>query len=112
MPQKKIELDLVQIEALAGRGLSHAEICDVVGISERTLYARKRDNAEFAEAIKKGRSKSHAVVANALFELAKSGNLGAIIWYEKSRCGMSEDKALLDRIAKLESIAEQQNKPD
>lgn len=90
MARKKIELDISQIEALAGRGLTHAEICDVVGICETTLYQRKRESADFEEAIKKGRSKSHAVVANSLFELAKSGNLGAIIWYEKTRRGMTD----------------------
>jgi transcriptional regulator with XRE-family HTH domain len=99
----RINLDIAQIEALAGRGLSQRQICDVIGISEATLCRRKKDTDSVANAIKKGRSKSHAVIANTLFELARSGNLGAIIWYQKTVCGISEDKALLDRIEALEA---------
>ena len=110
MARAKIELDLKQIEALAGRGLTQAEICDVVGISESTLYRSKRKMTDITDAIKRGRSQSHAVIANSLYELAKGGNLGAIVWYEKTRCGLTEDRIFLDRIEAIERLLEDKNK--
>ena len=110
MARAKIELDLKQIEALAGRGLTQEEICYSLGISRDTLDRRKKDSAVFAESIKRGRAQSHAVIANALYELAKGGNLGAIVWYEKTRCGLTEDRILLDRIEAIESLLEDKNK--
>ena len=42
------------VESLAAQGLTNQQIADSLGISERTLQNRKKkDNAEFAEAIKK-----------------------------------------------------------
>jgi hypothetical protein len=104
---KKIELDIAKIEELAGSGLTEQEICLCIGISRTTLYRRKRDAAAVAEAIERGKAKAHAVVANALFELCKERNLGAIVWFEKSRCGMSEDAELIRRIEQLERTLEQ-----
>jgi DNA-binding CsgD family transcriptional regulator len=98
----KIELDLKQIEALAARGLTQAEICAVVGISESTLYRLKRKMTEMTDAIKRGRAQGHAVVANALYESAKGGNVTAGVWYEKTRCGITEERVLLERIDELE----------
>jgi hypothetical protein len=104
--RKRIELDIAQIEDLAGSGLNEQEICDILGISLSTLTRRKKEIV-FQDAIRRGRSRSHAVVANALFEAAKAGQSWAVIWYEKTRCGLTEDKALLDRIEALErKIAE------
>jgi DNA invertase Pin-like site-specific DNA recombinase len=106
---KKIELDIQKIEDLAGRGLTEQEICLCIGISRTTLYRRKRDAVAVAEAIERGKAKAHAVVANALFELCKERNLGAIVWFEKSRCGMSEDAELLRRIEQLEQMLDEDN---
>ncbi len=86
----KITIDLKRVEMLAGRGLTQAEIATSLGISERTLAYRKRDFADFAAAIKKGKADAAEVVANSLFTLCKKGNLGALIWYEKTRRGLSD----------------------
>jgi hypothetical protein len=106
---KKIELDIAKIEELAGQGLTEQEICLCIGISRTTLYRRKRDASAVAEAIERGKAKAHAVVANALFELCKERNLGAIVWFEKSRCGMSEDVELIRRIEQLEQMLDEQD---
>lgn len=89
----KIPIDLAKVRWLAGRGLNEAEICMSLGISQDTLGRRKKDSADFAGAIKTGRAETHALVANKLFELTQAGHLGAIVWYEKTRCGM------FDRVA-------------
>lgn len=85
-----IEIDLTEVQRLAGIGLSNEEIAYSLGISKRTLYNRQADNADFAHAIKKGRVAAHIEVANALYEKAIGKDLRAIIWYEKTRRGLSE----------------------
>lgn len=86
----RLQLDTEQITALAARGLSQADICRVLGISERTLSRRKQDTDAVARAIEEGKSKGAAQVANALFERAIAGDLGAIVWYEKTRRGLRD----------------------
>lgn len=86
----RITIDIDEVERLAGQGLTQAEICLCLGISERTLYNRKRESAEFADAMKRGKSKAASEVANKLYEMAKAGDLGAIVWWEKTRRGLSD----------------------
>jgi hypothetical protein len=86
----KIELDLAEVERLAGLGLTQAEIAFSLGISEDTITRRKGDSADFADAIKRGRTAAHSEVSSQLFQQCKKGNVAAIIWYEKTRRGMSD----------------------
>lgn len=90
MARPKIEIDISRVEELAAQGLSQAEICLVLGISEDTLTRRKMDSAVIAEAIKSGKAKAASVIANTLFLMAKGGDLGAIVWYEKTRRGLTD----------------------
>lgn len=86
----KIQIDLVQVEALAQRGLTQQQIADALGISVSTLYKNKRENEEFVDAIKRGKAKGIAVATNKLFELMKEGNLGAVIFFLKTQGGWKE----------------------
>lgn len=86
----KVEIDLEELERAAASGLTNEEIADALGVSVRTIYNRKGESADFADAIKKGRLKSHVAVSNKLIDLCKSGNITAIIWYEKSRRGLTD----------------------
>lgn len=86
----KIEIDLAKVEALAANGLTQQQIADSLGISERTLYKNKKENAEIAEAIKRGRNKGIAYVTNALMSKIKSGNVTAMIFYLKTQAGWKE----------------------
>jgi hypothetical protein len=90
MARPRIEIDISRVEELAAQGLSQAEICLVIGISEGTLYSRKRENEVFEEAIKRGKAKAASEIANTLYMMAKRGDLGAIVWYEKTRRGLSD----------------------
>ena len=90
MPRPKIEIDTSQIEIYAAQGLSQAEICLCLGISEDTLSRRKADTAAIADAIKKGKAKAASEIANQLYQMAKGKDLGAIIWWEKTRRGLSD----------------------
>ena len=95
MARRRIEIDLERVEELAGHGLTLEQIALDLGISVRTLHNRKRDFADFAQAIKKGRARGVVAVANKLWEAVEAGNLTAIIFYLKTRGGWSE-KARLD----------------
>jgi len=97
MPRPKIELDINEIETLAGQGLTQREICYCLGISQDTLNRRKK-SSDFAEAIARGQARSHQRVANALFEKAIAGDLGAIIWYEKTRCGLTDRQNITHQV--------------
>lgn len=90
MGRPRIDIDADRVAELAGRGLSQAEICLCLGISEDTLSRRKADTAVLADAIKRGRAKAAEEVANKLYALATGGDLGAIIWFEKTRRGLSD----------------------
>lgn len=86
----KIQLDIGEVERLAAQGLTQTEICLCLGISEDTLGRRKQESAELAEAIKRGKAKAASVIADKLFQMAKDGDLGAIVWYEKTRHGRTD----------------------
>ena len=90
MARPKLEIDTFRVEELAAQGLSQAEICLVLGISEDTLSRRKMDSADIAEAIKRGKAKAASEISNTLYLMAKGGDLGAIVWYEKTRRGLTD----------------------
>ena len=83
----KIEIDLAKVEALASRLLSKEQIAISLGISEKTLYNRQNEFAEFTEAIKRGREKGVATIANKLVESAIDGNTTAQIFILKTHGG-------------------------
>lgn len=89
-----ISIDLAQVEQLAARGLSQQQIAYALGISERTLYARKKENADFADAIKKGRALGVSVVAGHLMRQIERGNITAIIFYLKAQAGWKETQVV------------------
>lgn len=90
MARPRIEIDISRVEEYAAQGLSQAEICLCLGISESTLYRRKADLEVLTEAIKSGRAKAASEIANTLYQMARSKDLGAIIWWEKTRRGLSD----------------------
>lgn len=90
MARPKIDIDLEQVEQLAGLGLTQEEIALSLGISTDTIGRRKKDSADFADAIKRGQANAARAVANRLFDKCLEGDLGAIIWFEKTRRGLSD----------------------
>lgn len=80
-------------EKLASRGLTMEQIAHSIGMGVSTLYDKKVDAPELLEAIKKGRAKGIATIANCLFENAKSGNVVAQIFYLKCRAKWKEEEA-------------------
>jgi hypothetical protein len=92
--RKRIEIDLDEVERLGGLGLSEQQICKCMGFSDETLLRRKRVSVEFVEALQRGKARAVAQVSNWLYELCAEKNLGALIWYEKTRAGFTEKLTL------------------
>ena len=90
----KIEINLQQVETLAANGLTQQQIADSLGISVSTIESRLRESEEFKDAIKKGKSKGIAIIANQLFEKAKSGDTTSIIFYLKTQAGWKETQTI------------------
>jgi len=86
----KIHIDLKQVESLAANGLTQEQIAAALGISETTLHQRKRDSADFAAAIKRGKAKGIALVTNKLMESIKGGNMTGMIFFLKTQAGWKE----------------------
>ena len=86
----KIQIDLNKVESLAANGLTQEQIASALGISETTLHQRKRDNTDFAAAIKRGKAKGIALVTNKLMESIKGGNMTGMIFFLKTQAGWKE----------------------
>ena len=85
---KWIPPNLETVRALKAQGMSNASIAHVLGISEQTLYARKKDYFEFSQALQKGLAEEELVVTNALHERIKAGDTASIIWRTKTHPNM------------------------
>ena len=86
----RIEINLDVVEGLAAQGLSDTQIAQVLGISRSTLVKRKRESAQFTQAINRGKAKGIAKVTQKLFEKINQNDLGAIIFYLHCQGGWSE----------------------
>jgi len=86
----KIQIDLAKVESLAANGLTQEQIASALGISESTLTKRKKENTDFADAIKRGKAKGIALVTNKLMESIKGGNMTGMIFFLKTQAGWRE----------------------
>ena len=101
----KIEIDLAKVEALASRLLSKEQIAISLGIGTTTLYSRQKENVEFEEAIKRGREKGVATIANKLVESAIAGNTTAQIFILKTHGGQEwKDKQEVNTNVIIQSV--------
>lgn len=90
MGRKKIEIDLAEVEKLAAIGLNEQQVADSLGISVTTLEDRKQNTLDFHDALKRGKAKGVAQVANNLFKQSKEGNVSAGIFFMKNRAGWTD----------------------
>lgn len=81
---------LPEFERLGGIGLNEWQACAVVGISPDTLSRRKKERDEVLRALKTGLANAGSRVGQTLFQKALDGDLGAIVWWEKTRLGYRE----------------------
>ena len=117
--RKLLQWSEEEIEHLAGLGLYDYEIAAALGWSVDTFDRRKKDSADFAEALTRGRARAKAQVSNWLFENCRKGDTKAQMFYLERRGGWNQiigmesadgvgeysRDALVSRIRKLASGA-------
>lgn len=81
---KADKIDIEEIEKLAAMACTMEEIAHWFDCSVDTL------ERNFAEIIKKGRSKGKMSMKRALFQKVLKGDLGAMVWWGKNFAGMSD----------------------
>lgn len=87
-PKTPTAAQIRQVEEMAARGLTQADMAAVLDMSPPTF--RKYLPGFFATAIAKGQAVGKNVAGAALMRQIKKGNISAIIWFEKTRHGYSE----------------------
>lgn len=83
---------LAKIQRLAGLGLTQEQISLALGYAKGWVAAHKMKDPELAMAVDQGKSVAISLVANALFETARKGNVTAQIFFLKARAGWREDQ--------------------
>ena len=78
-----IKINIVNIKALASRGLTKEQIALSLGFSSRTFLRRQREDKEIEQAYREGKAQGVGIIANALFEKAKKGDNTAMIFFLK-----------------------------
>ncbi len=76
------------VERLAAMGLTYEEMAYAINIDIKTFRAHR--DAHFLPAIQKGKVRGKITSGASLMREVNKGNLGAIVWYEKTRHGMTE----------------------
>lgn len=85
---------------------SEEEIALALGISQATLIRRKKEYADFANAIKRGKAKANVFVGGKLMQKIKNGDTASIIFYLKTRCGWKETQKIEADVTQREKIPE------
>jgi hypothetical protein len=84
-PPFEITDDVLElVKKAANNGLNLKEIAGVLGISETTLYEKKKEFPEFTESIEGGRANGIATIKNVMYEKAKAGDNHCMTMYLKN----------------------------
>ena len=92
MARPKKHIDEKQFEALCAIQCTLTEICDVLGVTDKTLNAwcRRTYRKSFSEIFSQKRNKGKASLRRLQFEKAKAGNTTMLIWLGKQWLGQAE----------------------
>lgn len=89
------QLDLKEIEEQAQFCDSEEEIALSLGVSYSTFRRQKaRDKERFEQAIKTGKLRAKKFVIGKFMQKVREGELTAMIFYLKCKCGWSEKQVL------------------
>lgn len=83
-PHKPTEGQRQKVLMMTMAGTPHDDIARNIGITKPTLHRHYREQLDV------GMDEANAKVAGKLFNLCMEGNLGAIVWWEKTRRGFKE----------------------
>jgi len=97
------EAELRSIGVMAGYGMPIGHIAAILDVSESTFYRNKKWNPIVKKAYDKGLARARLAVGKTLFEKATTDReIAAIIWYEKTRCGMSEKREETQQVTNVD----------
>lgn len=88
--RKPAQIDLVELEKLCTLQCTDEEIAAWFGVSTRTIETRRKQSAEFAEVMNRGRVKGRVSVRRAQMKLLESGNSSMGIWLGKQLLGQRD----------------------
>lgn len=82
---------IVQIETMAGYGLTQLQICHILEVSPDTMQRRVREgDTRITAAIGRGQSKGNLMIAQKAYNIAMEGNAGMIKYILSCRAGWSD----------------------
>lgn len=87
--RKAVHIDLEQVEKLAAIQCTEVEIASVLGVSVRTIERRKQQ-ADFAEAMERGKARGRVSLRRNLYSLANKGQPAANIFLAKNILGYKD----------------------
>lgn len=90
MTEEPTTEDIQQVEDLAAKLFTHAQIGDYFGWTGSTLRNRLKEHEKFRCAYKKGRAKALETVTTALWDLVKEKNPAAVFFILKTKFGYRE----------------------
>mgnify|MGYP003294083972 CR=1 FL=1 len=85
MPRPKKYIDQNQFESLCAIQCTLTEICNVLGVTDKTLNAwcRRTYRASFSEVFKTKRDKGKVSLRRLQYKAAEAGNVTMLIWLGK-----------------------------
>lgn len=92
-------IDLSRLRDLAALGLSADQIADRLGISRRTLFNRMAAEPQIRATMDAGLSEATEFCARTLLDMARERNLGALIFWLKTRGGFNVPKEAAPAVA-------------
>ena len=87
--RKPVQIDLLELEKLCGLQCTDEEIADWFGVSTRTIENRRK-RPEFAQVMKRGRSRGRISVRRSQMKLLESGNGTMGVWLGKQLLGQRD----------------------
>lgn len=92
MGRKYKEISQSQFENLCAIQCTEAEICDVLGVSDKTLagWVKRTYKMSFSEIFRIKRSKGKASLRRLQFKEAEKGNVTMLIWLGKQWLDQAE----------------------
>ena len=85
-----IEVDYKEVEKLAGRGLTRAQIALCLDMGTSTIYTKQQNDQEFKAALDRGHAKACAAITGKLLKHIDNGSLSAVIFFLKCQAGWKE----------------------
>lgn len=85
---------LIEVERMAGQGLTQVQIAAFYGVTARCWDKTKNRDKRIREAMRKGKAKTIVEVSGILMEHIRSGSVPAAMFYLKTQARWSEKNSL------------------